>query len=82
MPEKTEYKDKNGEIYRRVEALELQDIQCHPTATKIKVSDLKSASYTLNEIRFVKYDLGIPDSVFGERSLRNSPQEWLKRPAQ
>jgi outer membrane lipoprotein-sorting protein len=80
MPEKTEYKDKNGELYRRIEALEIQDVQGYPTATKIKVSDLKSDSYTLNEIRFVKYDLGIPESVFGERSIRNPPQQWLKRP--
>jgi outer membrane lipoprotein-sorting protein len=81
MPEKTEYKDKNGELYRRVEALEIKDIQGHPTATKIKVSDLKSGSHTLNEIRFVKYDMGMPESVFSERSLRNPPQQWLKRPA-
>ena len=79
MPVKTEYKDDTGEIYRRIEALEIKNIQGHPTATKMKVSDLRENAYTLNEIRFIKYDIGLEEDVFTERSLRNPPREWFKR---
>ncbi len=77
MPVKTEYRDDAGNIYRRVEALAIENIQGHPTATKMRVSDLNSGGYTINEMRFIKYDLGVPADVFSERSLRNPPREWF-----
>lgn len=80
MPVKTEYLDENGQVYRRVEALEIQLIQGKPTATKMKVSDLRENAYTLNEMRFIKYDIGIEDEVFAERALRNPPRKWFQRP--
>lgn len=80
MPVKTEYLDENGQVYRRVEALEIRLIQGKPTATKMKVSDLRENAYTLNEMRFIKYDIGIEDEVFAERALRNPPRKWFQRP--
>ncbi len=77
MPVKTEYRDDAGNIYRRVEALAIENIQGHATATKMRVSDLNSGGYTINEMRFIKYDLGVPADVFSERSLRNPPREWF-----
>jgi hypothetical protein len=32
------------------------------------------------QFRYIKYDVGLPDHVFTERSLRNPPGEWLDRP--
>ena len=81
MPVKTEYKDDGGKLYRRIEALKIVNIEGHPTAVKMKVSDLRSNAHTINEIRFVAYDMGLPADVFSERSLRNPPQEWFARPA-
>jgi len=26
----------------------------------------------------MKYNIGLPDSIFSERSLRNPPAEWLQ----
>lgn len=80
MPIKTEYTDNSGKVYRRVEALQIKSIQGFPTATHMKVSDLRTGGYTLNEMRFIHYDVGIPADVFSERSLRNPPRQWLKRP--
>lgn len=80
MPVKIEYKDDTGKIYRRIEALEIKNIQGHPTATKMKASDLRDNAYTINEMRFIQYDIGLSDDVFSERSLRNPPQKWFKRP--
>ncbi|MBV1872328.1 MAG: outer membrane lipoprotein-sorting protein [Gammaproteobacteria bacterium] len=78
IPMKTEYKDEDGTLYRRVETMEVKEISGFNTATKMKVSNLRNNSYTLNEMRFIKYNLGIPESIFAERSLRSPPIKWLK----
>ena len=79
LPVRSEFVDASGKVYRRVEALEVETIDGHPTATKMKVSDLARGAYTINEIRFIKYDVGFPESVFTERSLRTPPRKWLRR---
>ena len=78
VPMKMEYTDERGQVYRRIEALEVQDFAGHPTVTQMKVSDLRGGGYTLSQFRNVQYDLGIPDDVFTERTLRNPPQEWFR----
>jgi len=45
----------------------------------MKASDLRSGGATLTEMRYISYDIGLPDEVFSERSLRNPPQQWFKR---
>lgn len=80
LPEKTEYYDQQEKLYRSVEALEQKEIDGFTTVTKMKVSDHRTGGYTLSEMRFIKYNMGIPDSVFSERSLRTPPQDWLDRP--
>lgn len=70
------FDDQNRE-YRRVEALKIERIEGHPTVTHSKVSDLISGGSTEMQFRFISYDLGLPDSIFSERSLRNPPREWL-----
>jgi outer membrane lipoprotein-sorting protein len=77
IPSKMEYVDETGAIYRRIEALEVSEIGGHPTVTKMKVSDLRTGGYTVAEFRDVQYDLGIPEDVFTERTLRNPPRQWF-----
>ncbi|WP_417222376.1 outer membrane lipoprotein-sorting protein [Amphritea sp.] len=81
LPVKTDYYDTNDKLYRRVEVLETEVIQGVPTVTKSRVSDLVSGASTTMEFRFIRYDLGMDSVVFSERSLRNPPRQWLKRPA-
>lgn len=81
LPMKIEYTNDAGQLYRRVEVLEVQTIGGHPTVTKSRVSDLDAQGQTDMQFRFIAYDLGIPEDVFTERSLRRPPNEWLKRPA-
>jgi outer membrane lipoprotein-sorting protein len=78
LPSKIEYVNAQGKIYRRIETVQVQTIQGLPTITRMKVSDLESGGYTLSDIGNVKYDLGIPDDIFVETSLRNPPQKWLR----
>jgi len=70
------YKE-NDDNYRRVEAVEIQDVQGFPTVVRSKVSDLKTGGYTLMEFRNIKYNVGLDDDLFSERSLRNPPRRWL-----
>lgn len=78
MPVKTEYLDSNGKLYRKVEAIEIQSIDGFYTATKMRIDDFRSEGYTLTEMRSIKYNLGIPEDVFTERSLRTPPRQWLE----
>jgi predicted RND superfamily exporter protein/outer membrane lipoprotein-sorting protein len=78
IPVKMEYIDDKGEVYRRIEALEVSDVQGFPTVTQMKVSDLRTGGNTVSEFRKVQYDIGIPDDVFTERTLRNPQREWFK----
>ena len=80
LPVKIEYYNSSDKLYRRVEVLEIKDVQGFPTVTKSKVSDLISGASTTMEFRFIRYDLGMGSTVFTERSLRNPPRQWLKRP--
>ncbi len=77
VPRRIEYFDEQGKVYRRVEALEVKELDGFPTVTRAQVSNLRSGGHTLAEFRRVEYDLGIPDSVFTERSLRNPPLRWF-----
>ncbi|VAW44660.1 Putative outer membrane protein [hydrothermal vent metagenome] len=77
LPMLVEYYDQNDEIYRKVEVVEVANIQGHPTVMKSKVSNLKTGGYTLMEFRRPAYDLGMNESAFTIRSLRNPPKNWL-----
>lgn len=78
LPRKIEYANKQGKVYRRIEVARVQSFQGIPTITRMKVSDLESGGYTLSDVSAVQYDLGIPDEVFIEASLRNPPQKWMQ----
>lgn len=79
LPMKSEYFNDDGEVYRRMQILEVEDIDGYPTGTKMQMDDLEGGGRTLVEFRFSKYDIGVPEDVFTERSLRNPPREWLSR---
>lgn len=78
LPMLIEYFDAADAVYRRVEVIEVADIQGHPTVMKSKVSNLKTGGYTLLEFRRPAYDVGMGDEVFTVRSLRSPPKAWLK----
>ncbi|RDV26789.1 outer membrane lipoprotein-sorting protein [Alteromonas aestuariivivens] len=78
LPVKIEFYRDNGNQYRQVEAVQIEDVQGIPTVLRSKVSDLDSGGYTLMEFRNVQYDLGLPEDLFTERSLRTPPVQWLK----
>lgn len=81
LPMKIEYTNAGGDVYRVIDVLDVETIDGHPTVTTSRVADLLTGGQTDIQFRYIQYDIGIPADVFSERSLRNPPREWLKRPA-
>jgi outer membrane lipoprotein-sorting protein len=77
LPVKAEYIDREGRTYRLVEALEIKNIQGHPTVVKSSVNDLVNGGKTVSVFTDVKYDIGLGD-IFTERYLRRAPKEARK----
>ncbi len=80
LPMKIEYTNPAGDIYRRVEVMNIEEIDGYPTVTISRVTDLLTGGTTDMQFRYIKYDIGLPEQVFTERSLRNPPRDWLQRP--
>jgi outer membrane lipoprotein-sorting protein len=77
LPTRMDYFDESGEVHRRIEALEVEEIGGHPTVTVMRVQDHRSGGETVSEFTDVEYDIGVPEDVFTERTLRNPPRRWL-----
>lgn len=80
LPTRIDYLDDRGEVYRRVEALKVEAVQGYPTVTQSRVSDLRTGGSTTMAFGFMKYNIGLSEALFSERSLRTPPREWLRRP--
>jgi len=78
LPISTEYYDKQGEKYKTYTALAVETIAGYPTITKSEAKNLKTGGSTLMEYSSVEYDVGIPDDIFSERSLRKPPRKLLR----
>ncbi|RKY27333.1 MAG: outer membrane lipoprotein-sorting protein [Planctomycetota bacterium] len=75
---KTEYYDQAGRAYRKYEAKAVKQIQGYWTVTKSRMTNLRTNRYTDVIYSTVKYDTGIPESVFSERYLRRPPTKYLE----
>jgi outer membrane lipoprotein-sorting protein len=77
LPVKTEYTNKQGKVYRVIEALETKLIdEKYPTVVKAVARDLDTGGETVNEFVKVKYNVGLGDDVFTqERYLKRAPRE-------
>ena len=78
LPLKEEYYDKRGELYKVFTADEIKDVKGFPTVTKRTMKNLQSGHMT--EVTYLKadYDLGIEDSLFSERYLKQLPKKWIE----
>lgn len=75
LPRKAEYYDKNGTLYRTVEATKIETIQGYPTVVESVASDLKAGTSTTNVFSKTEYDIGLSENIFTERFLRRPPRE-------
>lgn len=77
LPVAVDYYNDNDEIYRQMEVLKVETIEGYPTAVHSIMRNLERGGETEMQFRNVRYNLGIPDDIFSERSLRNPPTDWL-----
>ena len=78
MPMKAEYYNKAGDLIRTIEALEVKDIDGHPTVFKSQATDFERGGQTVMEFSDVQYDIGLDDNIFTERYLRKPPMQWFQ----
>ncbi len=78
LPLKEEYYDKRGELYKVFTADEIKDVKSFPTVTKRTMKNLQSGHRT--EVSYIKsdYNIGIEDSLFSERYLKQPPKKWIE----
>lgn len=77
LPMKIMFFDRGGKHYRTLETIQQSLVQGYPTVLRSKVSDLNSGGYTIMEFRQPEYNIGLPQGLFSERSLRQIPRKWL-----
>lgn len=78
LPLKEEYYDRKGELYKVFSADEIKDVKGFPTITKRSMKNLQSGHRT--EVVYLKsdYNIGIEDSLFTERFLKQPPKKWIE----
>ena len=77
LPLKEEQYDKKGALYKVFTADEVANIQGIPTVVKRTMKNVQTGHRT--EVTYLKtgYNLGIEDSLFSERFLREPPRKWI-----
>lgn len=78
IPMEVNYYNAQGDEIRKMEVLKTKEVDGFTTVLHSKITQISDGSYTEMQFRKVKYNLGIPSSVFSERSLRTPPKSWLK----
>lgn len=77
LPMKVDYFNGQNEKTRTMEVVQTEVIDGFTTVMHSKITQHSDGSYTEMQFKNVKYNLGLPDSIFSERSLRTPPKAWL-----
>lgn len=78
LPLREEYYDKREALYKVFTAQEIKDIKGFQTVTKRTMKNLQSGHSTEVLFSKVDYNIGIEDSLFSERYLRQPPRKWIE----
>ena len=78
LPLKEEYYDKRGGLYKVFTADEIRSVKGFPTVMKRTMKNLQSRHTT--EVTYLKvdYNIGVEDSLFSERFLKQPPKKWIE----
>ncbi|MBR0573212.1 MULTISPECIES: outer membrane lipoprotein-sorting protein [Pasteurellaceae] len=79
LPREAKYYDNSGKLYRRITGSNIKNMDGFPTLTQIKAENLNDKSYSITQMRNVKYNVNLPNSVFTEGALRMPPNQWLRK---
>ena len=77
LPLKEEQYDRKGARYKLFSADEVADVKGYPTVVKRTMKNPQTGHRT--EVAYLRsdYDLGLEDSLFSERFLRQPPRKWI-----
>jgi hypothetical protein len=78
LPMQVTYFNDQNKAIRQMQVLATDVIDGITTVMHSKITDLTNNSFTEMQFRGVQYNLGIPDDIFSERSLRTPPKQWLQ----
>ncbi|MBI4838768.1 MAG: outer membrane lipoprotein-sorting protein [Nitrospirae bacterium] len=78
LPLKEEYYDRKGELSRVFTADEVKDVKGFPTVTKRTMKNLQSGHRTETVFTKTDYNIGLEDSLFSERFLKQPPRKWIE----
>ncbi len=78
LPLKEEHRDKRGKLSRTFSADEIKEMDGIPTIVKRSMLNQRNEHRTEVSFLEIAYNLGLPDDLFTERSLRNPPARWLQ----
>lgn len=73
-----EYYDKRNELYKVFTADEVKEIQGQWTTLQRTMKNVQNDHRTEVSFLQVDYDIGLEDSLFSERYLRNPPARWIR----
>ena len=77
IPVKTEYFDKDQQVYRVYEVLEVDTIEGYPTVIRSRMTDKERKGSTTLHYENVEYDVGLEESIFTQRYLRKPPRRYM-----
>ena len=75
MPLEIDFFKPGDKAYRKVEILEVDEVDGYPTVFKSKITDYETGGYTLVQFKKPAYNVGLQDTLFTQRSLRNPPKD-------
>lgn len=78
LPLKEEYYDKRGELNKVFTADETKTVKGFPTVTKRTMKNLQSGHRTEVTYTKVDYNIGIDDSLFSERYMKQPQRKWIE----
>ena len=82
LPMQVTYYSEQDNKTRQMKVIKTKDIDGFTTVMHSRITafnrDGSENGHTDMQFKKVKYNLGLPMSIFSERSLRNQPKKWLK----
>ncbi len=78
LPLKEEYYDLQQDLYKVYASDEVKEIDGFPTVVRRTMRNVKTGHRTEVVFDTVQYGVGLKESLFSERYLRNPPRRWIK----
>jgi outer membrane lipoprotein-sorting protein len=77
IPVKIEFVDKDDNLVRLIETLEVKTIEGYPTITKALIKDVAGYGEATLFFENVHYNVGLTEDVFTQEALKVVPDRWI-----